>query len=122
MLKRLWLDDAGVILSTELILIMVILVIGLVTGLQALRTAVDVKLADVAGAVYSIDPSYGFSGVVYANLDTLTPNAATAYTLPSEYQSDVNVNAGADLYGVITLTVTPTSLDGSAVAPVISGT
>ena len=83
MLKRLWLDESGVVLSTELILIMVILVIGLVTGLTALKTAVVLKLADLAGAIAQIDTSYGFTGSTY------TSGASTllsqAYTNGSEY-------------------------------------
>ena len=41
MLKRLWLDEGGAVLSTELILLLVITVIGMVVGLTALRDAVD---------------------------------------------------------------------------------
>jgi hypothetical protein len=65
MLKRLWLDEGGAILSTELILILVITVIGLITGLVALRDAVDLQLADLAGAIAAIDPSYSWSGMQY---------------------------------------------------------
>jgi len=65
MLKRLWLDEGGAILSAELILIMVILVIGMVVGLTALRDAVDGQLGDIAGAIAAVNPSYAWSGIMY---------------------------------------------------------
>ena len=51
MLKRLWRDEGGAILTTELILIMVLTVIGMIVGLTALRDAVDYQLADLAAAI-----------------------------------------------------------------------
>lgn len=89
MLKKLWLDEGGVILSTELILIVIILVIGLVTGLTALKTAVITKLADLAGAIAAIDTSYGFTGSTYDAGGTV---GSGAYTNGSEY-------VGAPSYG-----------------------
>ncbi len=71
MLKRLWMDEGGAILSTELILIMVILVIGMSIGLVALRDAVDAQLADVAAAIAAINPAYEWAGLVYNGEGTL---------------------------------------------------
>lgn len=65
MLKRLWLDEGGAVLSTELILLLVITVIGMVVGLTALRDAVDGQLGDLAGAIAAIDPAYAVSGICY---------------------------------------------------------
>jgi Flp pilus assembly pilin Flp len=66
MLKRLWLDEGGAILSAELCLIMVLLVIGMIVGLTALRDAVDYQLADIAGAIGAIDASYSWTGLAYS--------------------------------------------------------
>ena len=68
MLKRLWLDEGGAILSAELCLIMVLLVIGMVVGLTALRDAVDFQLADIAGAIAALDPGYSFTGLKYTGI------------------------------------------------------
>ncbi|EAQ80142.1 hypothetical protein [Blastopirellula marina] len=63
LLKRIWNDEAGFIVSTELILIATIVVIGLIVGLSAVRDAVTSELSDVAGAIQDMDQSYTLYGV-----------------------------------------------------------
>ncbi|EAQ80141.1 hypothetical protein [Blastopirellula marina] len=63
LLKRVWNDEAGFIVSTELILIATIVVIGLIVGLSAVRDAVTSELSDVAGAIQDLDQSYTLYGV-----------------------------------------------------------
>ena len=62
MLQQLWNDEAGVVVSAELVLIGTILVIGLMTGLSSLRDAVITELADVGAAIASLDQSYVLHG------------------------------------------------------------
>lgn len=59
--NRLWNDEAGFIVSLELILIATIVVIGMITGLATVRNAVVQELSDVAGAVQDINQSYTFN-------------------------------------------------------------
>lgn len=61
--NRLWNDEAGFIVSIELILIATIAVIGLITGFGAMRDSVVSELSDVAGAVQDMNQSYAFFGV-----------------------------------------------------------
>lgn len=61
--QRLWNDDAGFIVSIELILIATIAVIGLIVGMTAVRDAVVSELSDVAGAVQDLNQCYSFNGV-----------------------------------------------------------
>ena len=61
--KTLWNDEAGFIVSIELILIATIAIIGLITGLTAVRDAVVSELSDVAGAVQDLNQCYSFNGV-----------------------------------------------------------
>ncbi len=63
MLKAILKDEAGFVVSTELVLIATILVIGLIVGQTTLRDQVVTELADVADAVSAIDQSYQFSDV-----------------------------------------------------------
>ncbi|TWT39609.1 Flp family type IVb pilin [Blastopirellula retiformator] len=63
LLKRLWNDEAGFIVSTELILIATIVVIGLIVGLASVRDAVTSELSDVAGAIQDLDQSYTIWGI-----------------------------------------------------------
>lgn len=62
--NRLWNDEAGFIVSVELLLIATIAVIGLITGVTSIRNAVVSELADVAGAVQELNQSYTFYGVI----------------------------------------------------------
>ncbi|MFO0902719.1 MAG: hypothetical protein U0939_06950 [Pirellulales bacterium] len=64
MLKKLWKDEAGFVVSAELILIATIAVIGLVVGLAAVRDGVTSELSDVAGAIQDVNQSYDINGVV----------------------------------------------------------
>jgi hypothetical protein len=57
-------DDRGFIVSSELVLIATIVVIGLITGLVTVRDQVIMELADVADAISEVDQSYSFSRVV----------------------------------------------------------
>jgi hypothetical protein len=87
-MKRLWLDEGGAILSAELCLIMVLLVIGMVVGLTALRDAVDLQLCDIAGAIAAINPEYEWVGLSYvsSNLGG-TANGASAWVSGAKYNT-----------------------------------
>jgi Flp pilus assembly pilin Flp len=63
MLKRLWNDEAGAVISAEIVLVATILVIGMVVGLKSVRDAVVTELADVAQAIANVDQSYSYSGI-----------------------------------------------------------
>lgn len=62
MLKTLWNDEAGVVLSAELVLISTILVLGLVVGLVELQCAIVAELSDLASAFGNLSQSYQISG------------------------------------------------------------
>ena len=63
MLKTLWQDEQGFIISIELIMIATIAVIGLLAGMTAIRDAVVSELSDVAGAVQDFNQGYRVYGV-----------------------------------------------------------
>lgn len=63
MAMRLWKDDRGVVISSELVFVATILVIGLVVGMAALRDAVTAELSDVAGAIQDVNQGYTVNGV-----------------------------------------------------------
>ncbi|MCA8985249.1 MAG: hypothetical protein R3C12_19070 [Planctomycetaceae bacterium] len=62
MLKQFWNDEAGFIVSAELVLIATLLVIGMIVGLSEVQHAVVAELNDVGDAIGSINQSYMFSG------------------------------------------------------------
>lgn len=62
LLKRLWNDDAGVIISIELLFLFVILTLGLIAGWTNLRAAINSELTETANAILALDQGYGISG------------------------------------------------------------
>lgn len=88
LLKALRQDEYGVILSTEIVIIGSILVIGLITGLTCLQRSVNEELKDVAGAIGALDQSYAFSGHQKPGL----VGRCCAWTAGSSY---LNCEAGA---------------------------
>jgi Flp pilus assembly pilin Flp len=104
LMQKFWQDEAGVIVSTEIILIMMILVFGLIAGLVSLRDAVAQELGDTGLMVNTLDQSYSFSG----NTNTVddggdTVNASTPSSLFVDLTDENNVDvtdqapAGLDL-------------------------
>lgn len=63
LLSRFWADDAGFVISSELVLVATILVIGLITGLTSVRDQVVQELGDVAGAISQVNQSYAYEGI-----------------------------------------------------------
>jgi len=63
MLNQLWNDDAGYIISTEMLLIFVILVLGLIAGLSNLRMAIVNELTESAQAILAINQGFTISGL-----------------------------------------------------------
>ena len=62
MLRKLWNDEAGVIISAELVFVLTILVIGMVCGLAEVQAAVVAELDDIGNAIGSLNQSYGVTG------------------------------------------------------------
>lgn len=64
-LCRLRHDDQGAILSTELILVSMVAVIGMISGLASVRDSMVSELSDIAGSVQNLNQSYSYNGVKY---------------------------------------------------------
>ena len=63
MVRQLLIDESGFVISTELVLVTTLLVIGLIVGQSTLREQVVTELADVADAVSAADQGFGYSEV-----------------------------------------------------------
>lgn len=55
-------DEAGFIVSSELVLIATILVIGMIVGLAEVSNGVNAELEDVGSAVGTMNQSYRYTG------------------------------------------------------------
>ncbi len=62
MLKTLLHDEAGFIVSAELVLIATLLVIGMIVGLSEVQHAVVQELNDVGNAIGKLNQGFLFSG------------------------------------------------------------
>jgi hypothetical protein len=62
LVKRLWTEDAGFVISTEAIIILTMLICAAIVGWQSIREAVVAELADIGDAIAALDQSYSFSG------------------------------------------------------------
>lgn len=60
---RLWRDQAGFVVSTEMVLVATIVVVGLITGLTTVRDQLSTELADLADAISEVDQSYSFGAI-----------------------------------------------------------
>jgi len=62
MCHKFWNDDSGFIVSSELVLIATICVIGLIVGLVEVQWAVVGELNDVSDAIGSLNQGFQFAG------------------------------------------------------------
>ena len=81
MVRQLLNDEAGFIISAELVLVATLLVIGLIVGLSEVQHAVVSELNDVADAIGELNQSFSFSG--FSKCDG---NTFHAQTFGSDFQ------------------------------------
>ena len=61
-MQKLFNDEAGFVISAELILVLTIAVLGMVVGLVAVRDAALNEMNDLSHAIGAIDQSFSFTG------------------------------------------------------------
>jgi len=83
LLKRLWNDESGLILSAEMVTLGTIGVIGATAGLSMTANAVNEELTDLAKAFRSLDQSYCVSGFQGSHC-----NGGQAFTAGSSFQQE----------------------------------
>lgn len=62
-MRKLLNDEAGFIVSAELILVATIVIMGMVVGLASLRDSVTSELIDVGNALGALSQNYSYSGI-----------------------------------------------------------
>ena len=81
LLMALWSAEEGFVVSSEMVLIATMLVIGMLAGLDTIRDQVVQELADVGDAISEINQSYSFSGITAHSAST----AGTAFNDLNDY-------------------------------------
>ncbi len=87
MLHQLLNDEAGFIISAELVLVATILVIGLIVGLSEIQHAVVAELNDVGDAIGKLNQSYSFNGFSKRNN---TKQGVGAFTRGSSFEDTMD--------------------------------
>src|SRR5438477_10692861 len=95
-LRQLWVDDSGAVISTELVLVIGILIFGIIPGLVALRNSIIAALGTIGNTLTDLVPSFTYSGFAIGRqsgggtiaqvqgyqVDITTVNRLTASQLP----------------------------------------
>src|SRR5262245_59077784 len=97
LITRFWKDDAGFIISAELVLIATILVLGLIVGLTAIRKDITSELTEVGQAFGGLDQGYSYMGISNCHsfslpsgvFDTYQSNQSTVFAGTS---TNISVN------------------------------
>ncbi|HRA88087.1 MAG TPA: hypothetical protein PK992_08460 [Planctomycetaceae bacterium] len=95
MLKTLWNDESGIIISAEIVLVGTILVLGMVVGLVELQCTVIGELSDLSSAFGNFDQSYQTSGMAsYKNYGGFKSRTygARYFDRPDNCDCDLNLN------------------------------
>ena len=90
-LDRLKHDETGFVVSSELVLVATILVIGLIVGLSEIQHAVVQELNDVADAFGQVNQSYSYAGFS-ARKSEWQVKSATAGSSFSDFADDCDNN------------------------------
>jgi Flp pilus assembly pilin Flp len=90
MLRQLLQDEAGFVVSAELVLIATILVIGLIVGLSEVQHAVNSELNDVGEAIGALNQSYSVSG--FSKKDGWNVHAFSRGSVFADTQDDCDNN------------------------------
>ena len=88
-LRKLWDDDCGASLALERVFLATLLILGIVTGLVAVRQAVISEMTEFANALMAYNDSFSFSGT--SNCLT-QQNGGVAFSGPEAIQ-DASVAA-----------------------------
>ena len=61
-LKAFWNDEAGFIITAELVLVLTICVLAIVVGLSEVAVAINTELNDISNAIGALNQSYFITG------------------------------------------------------------
>ena len=112
MLKNLWNDESGVIISAELVLVLTIAVLAMVVGLSEVAVAVNTELNDLSNAIGALNQTFSVTGFI--GDDGGGAGKLKSYTFGSSFRDsvdDCDVNTTCDIVSP-TRTLTSSGVDG----------
>ena len=99
MLKNLWNDECGMVLTAELVLVLTIAVLGMIVGLSHVAMALNTELNDIAQAIGALDQSYSFSGYVCCKKNS-TNTADSSGSRFNDTSDDCDCSSSCDVISV----------------------
>ncbi len=97
MLRALWKDERGFVISAELVLVLTIAVLVMIVGLSEVAVAVNTELNDVSNAIGALNQSYAYTGyAATATCDGKHKNYV-AGSLFNDNADDCDLNTTCDL-------------------------
>lgn len=111
-LHRLWADENGFVISSELVLVGTLLVLGMIVGLTELRNQVVQELADLAVAIGRVSQTYTYSTVTGHTAAT----AGSQFQDLTDYCDDGGLDNAAEAAACINVHGDATALESSTIA------
>lgn len=99
MLKKLWNDEAGAVISAELALVLTVGVLAVIVGISEVAVAVNTELNDISNAIGSLDQSFSVSGMIGQDRNS---GKVKAYSSGSKFNDgidDCDRNSSCDMVG-----------------------
>ena len=97
MLKKLWSDDAGFVVTIELVLVITIGSLCLIVGLSEVAVAVNTELNDISGAVGALNQSYRYVGFTGDDPAAGKAKSSSCGTMWVDSEDDCDCNTSCDL-------------------------
>lgn len=110
LLHALWRDEAGFVITSELLIIVTVAVFGLIVGYVAVRDALVQELCDVAAAIGSLDQTYSYNGISNTGPGTEFTNGSS-FSDASDAGDLTTSQSGASA-GAIIVNVAPSGTGG----------
>jgi Flp pilus assembly pilin Flp len=95
MLRKLYADECGAVISAELALVLTILVLGVIVGLSEVAVAVNTELNDISNAIGALDQSYFFTG--FKTTGDLKIKSGVAGSRFTDFHDDCDKNQTCDI-------------------------
>ena len=96
MLRKLFSDESGVIISAELVLVLTVAVLAMVVGLSEIAVAVNTELNDLSNAIGALDQSYSFTGFTTSK-SAANLKSAVAGSKFADETDDCDTNTTCDI-------------------------
>jgi Flp pilus assembly pilin Flp len=95
MLKSMWNDESGFVISAELVLVLTVAVLAIIVGLSEVAVAVNTELNDLSNAFGALDQSYFVSG--FTSVSGYKAKSGVGGSRYQDKTDDCDTNASCEL-------------------------